>query len=344
MSRFHRHAPLPLTALLILVLLSHALLPDVSTAQDGDEVVRVETDLTNILFTAIDRDKRFITSLRREDVRVFENDAPQEIFTFQRETDLPLSVAILIDVSRSQAEPLPNEKAAALAFVKSVLRPDKDNAAVVSFTGKQKIQQPLTNDVAALKSSIERLEVKVPPAKKLTGRVAYPQAENAPAVDDEDDAIYSTAIWDALFFTADKILAHTPERTRRAIILLSDGDDTSSDLKKSEAVERAIKSNVTIYSIGIGSSDWGIKKKTLREVSEKTGGGAFFPEDKTALGNAFAQIEQELRSQYLLAYTPSNNLRDGSYRRIRLEIINPDLRKQKLRLLYRQGYYAQAVK
>lgn len=307
-----------------------------SSAQD-EEVVRVETDLTNILFTAIDKDRRFVTTLQKEDVRVFENDTPQEVFTFQRETDLPLSLVILIDTSRSQKDTLPEEKAAALAFVNSVIRPDKDRVAIISFTGKPTIEQTLTGSQAELRQGIGRVVIKLPPDEETGGRVALPQEVAAP---DYDPTIGYTAIWDALAYSVEQVLVHTPERTRRAIILLSDGSDTYSRVKRSEAIESAVKANTVIYSIGIGSEEFGIEKDTLRHVSQKTGGSAFFPENETVLNTSFKQLEEELRAQYLLAYTPSNSARDGSYRRIKLEIVNRELSKRKLMLLYRQGYYA----
>jgi VWFA-related protein len=305
-------------------------------AQD-DDVVRVETDLTNILFTAIDKDRRFVTTLRKEDVRVFENDTPQEIFTFQRETELPLSLAILIDTSWSQEQTLPEEKAAARAFVDAVIRPDRDQAAIISFTGKPTIEQPLTSDLLSLQKGIEKVIVVHPREPEEGGAVATPEERAAP---DYDDSIGYTNIWDSLSFAATEVLSQTPARTRRAVILLTDGADTNSRLKKEEALERAVKANVVIYSIGIVGDRQGVEKGTLRKISEKTGGHAFFPDEESNLGAAFKQIEQELRAQYLLAYTPSNAARDGSHRRIRLEITNPELRKRKLRLLYREGYYA----
>ncbi len=321
-----------------LLLVAHAQQPQPdSSAQDEDDVVRVETDLTNILFTAIDKDRRFVTTLQKEDVRVFENDVPQEVFTFQRETDLPLSLVILIDTSRSQKDTLPEEKAAARTFVQSVIRPNKDQVAIISFTGKPTIEQALTNDPVNLFFGIDRVTIKLPPDEDIGGRIATPQDI---AAKDYDPTLGYTAIWDALAFTVNDVLMHTPERTRRAIILLSDGSDTYSRVKKSEAIERAVKANTVIYSIGIGSQEFGIEKDTLRNVAQKTGGSAFFPENEAVLNASFKQLEQELRSQYLLAYTPSNSARDGSYRRVRLEILNPELRKRKLRLLYRQGYYA----
>ncbi len=306
-------------------------------SQTDDDVVRVDTDLTNILFTAIDKDKRFVTTLQRTDVRVLENDTEQQVFTFQRETDLPLSLVILIDTSRSQKDTLPEEKAAALAFVDSVVRPGKDRVVIISFTGRPTVEQAITTDPASMRRGIDKVTIKLPPDEDIGGRIALPRTILDP---DYDPTIGYTAIWDALYFATTDVLAHTPERTRRAIILLSDGSDTYSHVKKSEAIEWCIKANVVIYSIGIGSSEFGIEKDTMRNVAQKSGGSAFFPENETMLSSAFKQLEDELRSQYLLAYTPSDGARDGSYRRVKLEIVNPELRKRKLRLLYRQGYYA----
>jgi VWFA-related protein len=305
--------------------------------QNDDDIVRVDTDLTNILFTAIDKDKRFVTTLQRADVRVLENDIEQQVFTFQRETDLPLSLVILIDTSRSQKDTLPEEKAAARAFVDSVVRPGKDQVAIISFTGRPTIEQAITSDPAALRRGIDKVTIKLPPDEEIGGRIAPPQIVANP---DYDPTIGYTAIWDALHLAATDVLSQTPERTRRAIILLSDGSDTYSHVKKADAIDACIRANVVIYSIGIGSSEFGIEKDTMRNVAQRSGGSAFFPENEAVLSLAFKQLEDELRSQYLLAYTPSDATRDGSYRRVKLEIVNPELKKRKLRLLYRQGYYA----
>src|SRR5205814_1709768 len=115
------------------------------TLQD-DEVVRVETDLTNILFTAVDKQKRFVTTIKQEDISIMEDGQPQQVFTFARQTDLPLSLAILVDTSISEERTLPIEKAAASSFVDAVIRPDKDEAAVVSFTGEATLEQSLTGN------------------------------------------------------------------------------------------------------------------------------------------------------------------------------------------------------
>jgi Ca-activated chloride channel homolog len=301
-------------------------------ADEDDEVVRVDTDLANILLTAIDKERRFVTTLKREDVRVLEDNVPQELSLFERETDLPLTLSILIDTSRSQEKILPDEKVAARTFIDSVIRPDKDKAAIISFTGEAVLQQPLTNDLASLKSAVERVVIEFP-----TG-----SPECAENVSSEREPRCFTGVWDALWVTTNEVLSQTPESARRAIILLSDGDDTSSTTKRQEAIDLAVKHNVVIYSIGIHDygSEGELADDALRKVSERTGGRAFFPEDGQALIAAFAQIQSELRSQYLVAYRPANQKRDGSFRQVRIEIVNPELRKQKLRLLYRQGYYA----
>lgn len=308
--------------------------PDQSTqtqTSSPDDVVRVDTDLANILLTAIDKDKRFITTLHKEDVRVTEDNVPQQISIFERETDLPLTLAILIDTSRSEERPLPDEKIAARAFVDSVLRPERDRAAIISFTGEAVLQESLTNNLEKLRAAINRVKIEM-----LAGD---PRCEGNVTLESEPRCW--TGIWDAVWVTVNEVLSQTPETARRAIILLTDGDDTSSITKRQEAIDFAVKNNVVIYSIGIGDpEEYRIDSKALRNISEKTGGRVFFPQNKQELDAAFAEIQAELRSQYLIAYTPSNRKRDGTFRQVKVEITNPDLRKQKLRLLYRQGYYA----
>jgi Ca-activated chloride channel homolog len=301
------------------------------------EVVRVETNLVNTVFTAVDNDRHFVTSLAVEDVRVFENDVAQRISLFERETDRPLSLAILIDTSESQKAVLADEKRAARAFVDSVIRPKMDRAAVVSFTGIPKVEQSLTSDLARLRRGIEHVKVEFSPENER--RIAN---GDDPLPKEQDPTGY-TGIWDAIWMTIDDHLSKAPDTTRRAIVLLSDGDDTSSTIKKQDIIDLAARSNVVIYSIGIRDRDFPEGKldaEALRRVSDRTGGRAFFPLAPGELQLAFSQIDQELRSQYLIAYSPTNKNRDGSYRRIRIEVINPELRKQKLQLLYRDGYYA----
>jgi len=306
-------------------------------SESETEVVRVETNLVNTLFTAVDNDRHFITSLRTEDVRIFENDVAQPVSLFERETDRPLSLALLIDTSESQRAVLPAEKQAARAFVDLVIRPNMDRSAVISFTGIPKIEQTLTNDLAKLRKGIERVKV------ELSAENARRIADDEPLLPKEQDPSGYTGIWDALWMTTDELLSKTPDNTRRAIILLSDGDDTSSTIKKQDVIDLAVKTDVVIYSIGIRDHDFPegkLDSGSLKKISDRTGGRAFFPAQPDDLKQAFSQIDQELRSQYLIAYSPTNANHDGSYRRLRLEILNPDLRKNKVKLLYREGYYA----
>jgi Ca-activated chloride channel homolog len=313
---------------------------DEVTLQD-DEVVRVETDLTNILFTAVDKQKRFITSLKQEDVRIMEDGQPQEIFTFARQTDLPLSLAILIDTSISEERTLPIEKAAASSFVDAVLRPDKDEMAVISFTGESTLEQGLTGSASRVRSALNRVEF-VPPSGYVSG---IGQVGTPPISGTNQTTAGSTAIWDAVWVTSDEVLTQTSDKTRRAIILLTDGHDTSSKKNIDAAIERALKVDAVVYAIGIGDEYYGgVNEGSLRKVSERTGGRAFFPDDESELRAAFAQIQLELRSQYLIAYSPTNKNRDGSFRRVQIEILNPELRKLNLRLTYRQGYFARSNK
>ncbi len=314
--------------------------PKEQIPQDSDEVVRVETNLTNIFFTAADTNKRFISTLKAEDIRVFEDQKPQEIFTFQQNTDFPLSVAILIDTSRSEERTLPSEKAAARSFLESVLRPEKDEAAIVSFTGEVTLEQGFTGSMDRLRRAVERVEF-VPPSGYVGGGVVV---GGTPPISDTNQIMAgSTAIWDAVWATSNELLSESAENTRRTIILLTDGEDTISQVKMHEAIERAQKADALVYAIGIGDRySFGVDEGALRKITEQTGGRAYFPHNERELRDAFVQIEQDLREQYLVAYSPSNKARDGSYRRIQIELLNPTLRKEKLKLTYRPGYFAKS--
>jgi VWFA-related protein len=306
--------------------------------QESDEVVRVDTSLTNIFFTAADKHKRFVGHLKQDDVRILEDGRPQEIFTFQQNIDLPLSTAILIDTSRSEERTLPDEKAAARAFLEAVMRPGRDEASIVSFTGEVTLEQGFTGNLERLRRAIDRIEF-VPPSGYIGGGVVV---GGTPPISGQNQVLAgSTAIWDAVWATSNELLADAAEETRRAIILLTDGEDTISQVKMSEAIERALKADALVYTIGIGDSyNFGVNEGALRKISEQTGGRAYFPHSERELREAFAQIQRDLREQYLIAYSPSNKAHDGTYRRIQIELINPELRKQNLKLTYRSGYFA----
>jgi Ca-activated chloride channel homolog len=304
----------------------------------SDEVVRVETNLTNVFFTAADKQKRFVSNLKREDVRVLEDGTPQEIFTFQPNSDLPLSLAILIDCSGSEERTLPEEKAAARSFLESVLRENKDEAAIVSFTGEVTLEQGLTGNVARLRRAIDQVEF-VPPSGYIGGGVVV--GGTPPISGTQQTLAGSTAIWDAIWATSNELLTDSAEHQRRAIILLTDGEDTISQVHMQDAINRALKADALIYAIGIGDRyQFGINEGALKKITEGTGGRAYFPRNERELRDAFAQIEHDLREQYLIAYSSSNKTRDGSYRRVAIQIVNSELLKENLRLNYRPGYFA----
>jgi Ca-activated chloride channel homolog len=309
-----------------------------TTAQADEDVEHVETNLVNVLFNAVDKDRHFVTTLKPEDIRIYEDNVPQQIANFERATELPLSLALLMDVSRSQLETLSDEKDAAHIFVESLVHPATDKVAVLSFTGDAVIEQDLTGDTAALQRAINDMEIVMPPDDQQAAAIAAIKARAS----GDRRLPGSTAVWDAIWATTNEIMAHTPERMRRAIILVSDGDDTTSVLKREDAVDAALKTSTIIYAIGIEPlcDDCPFRKKELRHVAEQTGGRAFFPKSDAELRAAFAQIQLELRTQYLVSYVPTNRTHDGTFRTVRIEVVNRDWQKQKLALSYRGGYYA----
>jgi VWFA-related protein len=309
--------------------------------QDSDEVIKVETNLTNIFFTAADKQKRFISDLKAEDIRVFEDGKPQEIFTFQQNIDLPLSLAILIDTSASEERTLPDLKIAARAFLENVLKANRDEAAILSFTGETTLEQGFSGNLERLRRAIDRVEF-VPPSGYIGGGVVV---NGTPPISGTNQNLAgSTAIWDAVWATAEELISTSAEHSRRAIVLLTDGVDTSSRMKMHDAIERAQKADAFIYAIGIGDRyTFNVNEGDLKKIADKTGGRAYFPKHEGDLRDAFAQIQRDLREQYLVAYSPSNKARDGSYRRIEIQLINPALKQRELKLNYRSGYFAKTA-
>ena len=315
--------------------------PPDEVIEEDDEPIKIDTEVVNVLFTATDKNRRLLTTLKKEDVRITENGQPQEVIAFSRQIDLPLSLAILIDTSASQERTLPEEKEAAKSFLEAVIRPAKDEVAIISFTGDSTLEQGLTNNVSRLRRAVDRVEF-VPPSGYVGGGVVV----GTPPISGRNQMSQgSTAIWDALWVTSEEVLRLSPEKTRRAIILLTDGVNTYGLKKMDDAVQAALRAEAIIYAIGIGDNYYeGVDKSVLNKVTEKTGGRAFYPRDEAELRNAFEQIQVEMRSQYLIAYEPSNQNQDGSYRTVAVEIVNPDLAKQKVKLTHRQGYFAKTKK
>jgi VWFA-related protein len=306
---------------------------------EDEEPIKIDTEVVNVLFTAQDKNRRLLTNLKESDVKILENGQPQEISYFARQVDLPMSLAILIDTSASQERTLPEEKEAAKTFLDSIVRPSKDEVAIISFTGEATLEQGMTNNVTRLRRAVDRVEF-VPPSGYVGGGVVV----GTPPISGKNQATQgSTAIWDALWVTAEEVLGPSPERTRRAIILLTDGVNTYGRKRLEDAVQAALKSEAVIYAIGIGDNFYdGVNKGALNKVSEKTGGRAFYPRDERELREAFNQIQIEMRSQYLIAYEPTNQARDGSYRTIEIQVADSEMQKQKVKLTHRQGYFAKS--
>lgn len=313
------------------------------TVSEEDQVIKVDTEAVNVLFTAQDKNRRLLTGLKAEDIKILENGQPQEIVAFSRQVDLPLSLAILIDTSASQERTLPEEKSAAISFIESVVRPAKDEVSVISFTGDSTLEQGMTNNLTRLRRAVDRVQF-VPPSGYLGGGVISNGGSvpgTPPISGRNQSAAGSTAIWDSIFATSEEVLGPAPEKTRRAIILLTDGYDTYSQKKLDDAVRAAQKAEAVIYSIGIGDKFYdGVDEGVLKKISERTGGRAYFPRDESELRDAFRQIQEEMRSQYLLAYEPTNPAKDGSYRTIEIQLVNQQMQKDKVKLTHRQGYFA----
>lgn len=310
-----------------------------ATPSDEDEPILIDTELVNVLFTAQDNDRRLLTELKKEDIRILEDGKAQEIVDFTRRTDLPLSLAILIDTSVSMERVLPDEKEAANTFVENVIRPDKDEAAILSFTGETTLEQGMTSNLSRLRRAIDRVRIAMPEGYIGGGVIMGTPPSNA------NPALGSTAIWDALWITSEEVLLTAPENTRRVIILLTDGVNTYGQKKLDDAVNSVIKADAVIYAIGIGDNfHEGVDEIVLKKITERSGGRAFFPVNEKELREAFDQIQIEMRSQYLLSYSPENQERDGTFRKIEIQISRPQMTRQKIKLTHRQGYFAKTEK
>lgn len=327
MSEQKRPAPL-LAGLMLCCLLTMTLPVPAQNGQSGQKT---------ILFTLYDKKGKSVsTPLRKEDVRVIEDGVPQEVESVESRADQPLSLVMMLDTSISQERALVNAKIAAKEFLNAVVRPGMDSVGVVSFTGEMKVAQEMTDDVAVLRSAIDGINIVIPqdyPAGvyRTSGKIS----KNDPAL-----ILGSTAIWDSVIFVCEKILSHAPIARRRAILLFSDGMDTSSRSKLSSAIDAALKEGVVVYSMVISDASYGSEEGTLAKLSERTGGRAVSPKDIDALRESLAQMGCGLRAPYALSFSPSNKNRDLSLRKIKIELINPELRKQGLRLSYQQGYFA----
>ena len=235
---------------------------------------------------------------------------------------------------------MPDEKLAARSFIESVMRPDKDEAAIVSFTGEVTLEQGFTGNVERLRRAIERVEF-VAPSGYIGGGVVV---GGTPPISDTNQILAgSTAIWDAVWASSNELLALSADHTRRTIILLTDGEDTISQVKMHEAIERAQKPTRLSMRSESATATRVAWTKVHSRNSRTDRRSRLFSEKRKRPQKSFVQIQSDLREQYLIAYSPSNKARDGSYRRIQIEVVDPEMRKQKLKLNYRPGYFAKTA-
>lgn len=298
--------------------------PAEQEGNQDDPVVKLGTQLVTVPFNVTDKKNRYINDLSKEDIEVLEDSKGQEVFSFERQTDLPITIAMLIDISGSQEYTLPEERAAGQRFFRRVLRPKKDLAAVVTFEHESVLVQDLTSDVEKLHRALD--DVRLPAISATVGRTG-----GTPPIN--DSGVGSTAMFDSIYSVSSDLLRR--EAGRRVIILVTDGADTSSSVKMREAIERTWRSEIIVYSIGIGGP-MGVDSGTLKKIAAETGGRAFFPRNEEDLDKAYAQIDEDLRSQYILAYSPANGAKDGSFRTIQVKVKN----KGDLTVRHRRGYFA----
>jgi len=275
--------------------------------QPEDTEIRVEVEAVNLLVSVMNRRGRSVTDLKRENFRVLEDGRAQTITNFGIESELPLSIALLIDTSASVRTKLDFEKKAAINFVFSVMQP-RDRTMVAEFDTGVTLVTDFTNQPTEI-------------ARQLKGLQAGG----------------GTALLDAIYVVArDKL--NIPRR-RNTVVVISDGADRDSTHSSKEALDRVQQNNITVYAIGtnrIGASGDKRGESILEELAVRTGGRVFFPYSAEQLHHAFALIDEELRSRYSLTYTPTRRERDGKYRKIKVKLV----KAKNLVVKHRKGYYA----
>jgi Ca-activated chloride channel family protein len=287
--------------------------PGESAGSESAEVpkIRVGTNEVNVVFTVTDKHGKRVTDLKQNDFRFVDDSKPvSEIRSFRAEANLPLQVGLLIDASSSVRDRFKFEQESAIEFLNQTVRKRYDLAFVVGFDVTPEVTQDFTDDTEKLGHGVRELR---------------PGG--------------GTAMYDALYYACrDKLLKKPPNGpTRRAIILLSDGDDNQSHVTREEAIEMAQRAETIVYAISTNvSGAKGAGDKVLERIADATGGRAFFPFQIRDVANAFAEIQDELRSQYAVSYKPADFKPDGHFRTI--EIVASD--RKNFRVRARRGYYA----
>jgi VWFA-related protein len=275
-----------------------------------DETIKVPVNEVNLIFTATDKHGHFVKSLKQDDVNIVDDkkDVPK-FLSFDNETDLPLRVGLLIDTSNSIRDRFKFEQQAAIEFLSEIVRPKTDEAFTLGFDTVAEVTQDFTGDTEQLARGV---------------RIMRPGG--------------GTALYDALYQACrDKLMKVSPgQAVRRAIIMVSDGDDNQSRVTREEAIEMAQRAEVIVYAISTNTSGQLLRgDQILKLIAEQTGGRFFAPFKIEDVANAFQEIQEELRSQYAVAYKPPDFKADGHYRSIEISA-----REKHIHIRARKGYYA----
>lgn len=265
---------------------------------NAPEIEEVEVDLVELYTSVVDRQNRPVAGLAQKDFTVLEDGAKQEIVRFERVTDLPIHTALVLDVSASMEDRLDQARQAALTFLEDTIQP-KDRAALITFNDRPNLGVKFTKDVTA-----------------LAGGLAGLKAERG-------TALYDSIVFSLYYFNGIK--------GQRAMLLLSDGKDENSRFTYEEALEYARRAGVTLYTIGLGED---LDKRKLAKLADETGGRFYAVKDPGELEGIYRQIEEELRSQYLLVYQSSSSRTDNNFRTIELKVAQPSVEARTIR-----GYY-----
>jgi VWFA-related protein len=288
--------------------------------EEADVVIRGGVDLVNVLASVRGKNNALIGNLEQSDFKVFEDGKEQPIRYFTRESNLPLTIGMLIDVSGSMEALIPVEQRAGGQFFEQVLRKD-DLAFIISFGKDSELLQDATSSPRLLQRGLDDLRPNVRVGGIHPGPVPT-QASQA-----------GTVLYDAVFLAADERLRR--EAGRKVIVLITDGEDTGSRTSLQKAIEAAQKSDAIIYSIFYTAPGYGGNSGVLKRMSEETGGRMFDVGRRLNLDEIFKQIQDEMRTQYLVSYSPANSVKDGGYRKLELKMSNKDYKVQA-----RKGYYA----
>jgi Ca-activated chloride channel homolog len=278
--------------------------------QNSVITIRSRVNEVNVLFIATNKHGKFVRDLNQTDFSILDDHKPpQAILNFRRETDLPLHMGLLVDTSGSVGSRFEFEQTAATAFMQHTLRKGYDRAFVMGFNSHSQMAQDFTDNVSLLSTGVHRLH---------------------------DGG--GTALYDAVYRACkEKFLKDRPDRpVRKAIIVVSDGEDNQSEFSRAQAIEMAQRAEVIIYAISTDDSGLVLRgDKVLEQLAEATGGRAFFPFKMKDITHSFAAIEDELRSQYVVSYRPANFDADGRYRSIEISSLKKDLQVRA-----RKGYFA----